>query len=217
MSIIKRLLRFLFCRIAVPIFRAVGSLFFDARYLRGKYFDASLAGWRWALRSILFRKILGFNRLARYPVSPLIGIDDPTKIEFDVDDLQIFQSWGCYYSNSNGGRIVIGKGTWVAPNVGFITTNHMLLDPDRHQAPRDIHIGAGCWIGMNAVILPGVELGEHTVVGAGAVVMRSFPRGWCVLAGVPARLICDLAPGEAAELVGNSIKLKAGGRAPADT
>jgi acetyltransferase-like isoleucine patch superfamily enzyme len=47
-----------------------------------------------------------------------------------------------------------------------------LLDPDRHEAPRDIHIGAGCWIGMNAVILPGVELDEHTVVGAGTVVMQ---------------------------------------------
>jgi acetyltransferase-like isoleucine patch superfamily enzyme len=40
---------------------------------------------------------------------------------------------------------------------------------------------------MNSIILPGVELGPHTVVGAGAVVTHSFPKGHCVLVGVPAR------------------------------
>ena len=202
---------------AVPILRSVCSLFFDKRYLRGKHFDESAIGWRWAARSILWQRVLGFNREARYPVSPLIGIDEPANIQFDVDDLTMFQSWGSYFSNSYGGRIVIGKGTWIAPNVGLITTNHMLLDPARHEVPRDIHIGANCWIGMNAVILPGVDLGEHTVVGAGAVVTHSFPNGWCVLAGVPARQIRDLAAWEADGLADNSIKLEAGGRAPVDS
>lgn len=216
MSIIKRLRRFFFFRIAVPILRAVCSLFFDKCYLRGRHFDESATGWRWAVRSILWQRILGFNRATRYPVSPLIGIDEPANIHFDVDDLNIFQSWGSYFSNSYGGQIVIGKGTWVAPNVGFITTNHKLLNPDQHDAPRDIYIGASCWIGMNAVILPGVNLGEHTIVGAGSVVTHSFPHGWCVLAGVPARLIRDLALREAAELVDNSTHLTAGGCPPAD-
>ena len=42
---------------------------------------------------------------------------------------------------------------------------------------------------MNAMIMPGVELGPHTVVGAGAVVTKSFPEGHCVIAGNPAKLI----------------------------
>jgi acetyltransferase-like isoleucine patch superfamily enzyme len=46
---------------------------------------------------------------------------------------------------------------------------------------------------MNSVVLPGVHLGDHTVVGAGSVVTRSFPEGNCILAGAPARLIKDMA------------------------
>ena len=53
-------------------------------------------------------------------------------------------------------------------------------------------LGKECWIGSNAVILPGVRLGEHTVVGAGAVVTKSFEEGWCVIGGVPARKIKDI-------------------------
>jgi hypothetical protein len=92
MSIIKRLRRLIFFGMAVPIMRAVCSLLFDKCYLRGKHFDESATGWRWAVRSILWQRILGFNRAARYPVSPLIGIDEPANIHFDVDDLQMFQS-----------------------------------------------------------------------------------------------------------------------------
>ncbi|MEQ1824103.1 MAG: DapH/DapD/GlmU-related protein, partial [Fimbriimonadaceae bacterium] len=49
-----------------------------------------------------------------------------------------------------------------------------------------------CWIGMNAVVLPGVTLGDRTVVAAGAVVTKSFPEGWCIVAGVPAKLLRSL-------------------------
>lgn len=45
---------------------------------------------------------------------------------------------------------------------------------------------------MNAVILPGVHLGDHTIVGAGSVVTRSFPEGNIIIAGVPAKKIKDL-------------------------
>ena len=49
---------------------------------------------------------------------------------------------------------------------------------------------------MNSVILPGVTLGEHTVVGAGSVVTKSFPDGHCVIAGNPAIIIRSLDGGK---------------------
>ena len=45
---------------------------------------------------------------------------------------------------------------------------------------------------MNSVILPGVVLGEKTIVGAGSVVTKSFLEGYCVIAGNPAKKIKDL-------------------------
>jgi acetyltransferase-like isoleucine patch superfamily enzyme len=164
-------------------------LLFDKKYLRGRYFDASLVGWTWVLRSLLFQKILGFNRHVPWPVSPFIAIDDPRNLEFDVDDLNNFQTFGCYFSNSGGGKIVIGSGTWIAPNVGIITTNHSLDDISKLGEPSTVSIGKHCWLGMNSVILPRVRLGDHCIVGAGSIVTKSYPEGYCVLAGSPAQVI----------------------------
>lgn len=171
------------------MWRQLASLFFDKKYLRGRHFDASLVGWKWVLRSILFQKILGFNRHVPWPVSPFMSIDDPQNLEFDVNDLNNFQTFGCYFSNSFGGKIIIGSGTWIAPNVGIITTNHSLDDVAKPSEPSTVYIGKNCWLGMNSVILPRVHLGDHCIVGAGAVVTKSFPDGYCVLAGVPAQVI----------------------------
>lgn len=54
---------------------------------------------------------------------------------------------------------------------------------------KDVVIGSNCWIGMNAVILPGVVLGDRTIVGAGGIVTKSFPNGHCIIAGNPAKII----------------------------
>ncbi len=61
--------------------------------------------------------------------------------------------------------------------------------PNKHLPPKDVHLVEHCWIGMNSMILPGVTLGPHTVVGAGSVVTKSFPDGYCVIAGNPAKII----------------------------
>ena len=88
--------------------------------------------------------------------------------------------------------IIIGKGTYIAPNVGIVTTNHDTSNLDRHLPGKNVELGKSCWIGMNSVILPGVVLGDNTIVGAGSVVTKSFPEGHCVIAGNPARKIKDL-------------------------
>lgn len=98
---------------------------------------------------------------------------------------------GCYVQAIGG--IEIGDYTQIAPNVGIISANHDLYDNRVHVAKR-VSIGSYSWIGMGAVILPGVRLGDFTIVGANAVVTKSFEEGYCVIAGNPARLIRRLAP-----------------------
>ena len=179
---------------AVYAARVLGPLFFDATYLRGRHFTASQRGWRWVLRGIWFQHVLGFNRHVPWPIHPTATVHGPGNVEFDVDDLNCFQSPGCYFQ-AFAGRITVGKGTYIGPNVGIITSNHDPTNLEAHQPPQDVVIGADCWIGMNVVILPGVLLGDHTIVGAGAVVTRSFVEGHCVLGGNPARVIEPRAEG----------------------
>ena len=112
-------------------------------------------------------------------------------ISFHPDNIDNFWKPGCYYQCWNG-RITIGKGIWIAQNVGIITENHDPLRLEHHLEAQDVVIGEDCWIGMNAAILPGVELGNQTVVGAGAIVTHSFKEGTCIIAGVPAKFIRKL-------------------------
>jgi hypothetical protein len=181
----------LFRYLSVPLLRLVAPLLFDRQYLTGRPFSADGIGWRWVQRSILTQRILSYNRDVPWPTSPFTTISNWHNIDFDPDDLVMFQQFGVYFQNF-AGRISIGKGTFVAPNVGIITANHELHDPSVHQTGQDVVIGAHCWIGMNSVILPGVVLGDHTVVGAGAVVTHSFPEGHIVLGGLPAKPIQSL-------------------------
>lgn len=103
---------------------------------------------------------------------------------------------GCWIGQQSffhsAGGITLGKNVGVGPGVKILTSAHDLAVgtdlPIMHRpiqfAP--VIVGDGCDIGVGAVILPGVTLGEHVQVGAGAVVTRSFPAK-AVIAGVPAR------------------------------
>lgn len=94
------------------------------------------------------------------------------------------------YIQGNGG-IYIGDYVTIARNVGIISGNHDVYDHSKH-IDKEVRIGDHSWIGMNVMIMPGVVLGPRTVVGAGSVVTKSFPDGYCVIAGNPARLIKEL-------------------------
>ena len=175
-------------KIVIKAIRIFLLVFYDSRYLEGKYFDHSILGYKWCLKGLFWQKIMGLNRHIPWPVSPFILISDAKNMTFDLDDLNNFQGFGNYYQNF-AAKIIIGKGTYIAPNVGIITANHDIDNLDSHLPGKDVILGKKCWIGMNSVILPGVELGDHTIVGAGSVVTKSFPEGNCVIAGNPAKLI----------------------------
>jgi len=170
---------------------------YDRKYLKGKYFSGRLkgimaVGWRWVVTDCMARFFLGINRGIPFPVSPRITVVNPHNIIFSIDDLNNFQGVGKYFQSIGNAKIILGKGTWIANNVGIITTNHDINNPSIHNEGKDVIIGKNCWIGMNSVILPGVILGDNTTVGAGSVVTKSFEEGYCVIAGNPAKKIKDI-------------------------
>lgn len=81
---------------------------------------------------------------------------------------------------------------YIARGCALITSNHDFMNLDKHQGFKNISLGDHCWLATNVVLIPGVVLGPHTVVGANAVVTKSFEEGYCVLAGIPAKKIKDL-------------------------
>ena len=85
---------------------------------------------------------------------------------------------------------VLEDGCWIGPNVA-VTNARYPLAPDAKATLKGPSIRSGAKIGANATLLPGIEIGENALVGAGAVVVRDVPPGKVVV-GNPARIIKDI-------------------------
>lgn len=94
-----------------------------------------------------------------------------------------------YIQARNG--IVIGRNVRLGPGVKIISASHNLLNYDVHDKTEPIEIGDNCWLAADVIVLPGVKLGKHVVVAAGAVVTKSFSDN-CLIGGVPAHVIKQL-------------------------
>lgn len=92
------------------------------------------------------------------------------------------------------GAIRLGDGVRIGAHASLLAFNHS-MEPDRpvfRQPLTSVGIAVGddVWIGSNVVVVDGVTIGEHSVIGAGAVVTRDVPP-WSVMAGNPARRLRD--------------------------
>ncbi len=96
-----------------------------------------------------------------------------------------------YVQARNG--IHIGSNFRMGPGVGLISANHREDDYDIHLETNSIIIGDNVWIGMNAVVLPGVSIGSNVMIGANSVVTKNIPSN-VVAAGNPCRVIRDKKP-----------------------
>jgi acetyltransferase-like isoleucine patch superfamily enzyme len=161
---------------------------FKSKYFKGKLCGIAGTGWRWVMDDIHGRIFLRTNKGVPFPISPYNTVINPKNIVFDPDDLHIFNGKGRFFQAENA-MIMIGSGCYIANNVGLVSSNHDIMDPSKNGKSGDIVLGEKCWIGMNSVIMSGVHLGDHTIVGAGSVVTKSFPEGHCVIAGTPAKII----------------------------
>lgn len=91
-------------------------------------------------------------------------------------------------------HIYVGDRTKFGPNVTVATAGHPILPELREQAYQynfPVHIGKNCWIGSGAVILPGVTIGDNSVIGAGSVVTKDIPAN-VVAVGNPCRVLREI-------------------------
>ena len=99
-----------------------------------------------------------------------------------------------YRSRIIGGDLTIGDYVMMGPDVLIITDNHKFSDTNstmwsQGQAPSEpVFIGNDVWIGARSIILPGVHVGDHVIIGAGSIVTKDIPE-WAIVAGNPARIL----------------------------
>lgn len=91
-------------------------------------------------------------------------------------------------------HIYVGDCTMFGPNVTVATAGHP-IDPElrakAYQYNMPVHIGKNCWLGAGVIVLPGVTIGDNTVIGAGSVVTKDIPAN-VVAVGNPCRVLREI-------------------------
>jgi acetyltransferase-like isoleucine patch superfamily enzyme len=106
----------------------------------------------------------------------------------------VFINHACSFLDLGG--ITIEDDVLIGPRVNLVTESHPLDPADRKALlTKPIVIKRRAWIGAGATILPGVTIGENSVVAAGAVVSRDVPAN-TVVAGVPAKVVKSISQDE---------------------
>jgi acetyltransferase-like isoleucine patch superfamily enzyme len=102
----------------------------------------------------------------------------------------VFINHGCSFLDLGG--ITIEDDVLIGPQVKLVTENHP-VDPSNRKSLdlKSIHIGKNVWLGASAIILPGVTVGENSIVAAGAVVTKDVPSN-TIVGGVPAKHIKNI-------------------------
>ena len=91
-------------------------------------------------------------------------------------------------------HIYIGDYTMLGPNVVIATAGHPILPELREKALQfnmPVHIGRNCWLGAGVIVLPGVTIGDNTVIGAGSVVTKDIPAN-VVAVGNPCKILREI-------------------------
>lgn len=139
-----------------------------------------------------FKKILGIARNGDFLLHFTSRVNSPKNIivlesnNSSTVYLSLATSGGCYYQAING--IEFGGGTIWANNCSFISANHSFKDLKKHNKSSKIIIGENVWIGSQCVILPGIQIGDNSIIGAGSVVTKSIPTN-SIAVGNPAKVI----------------------------
>lgn len=162
---------------------------------------------------ILKEQLIFLDSLKQYNDIPHVQLE---KREQKLKEMLAEAGDGCYiespfFSNFGGRHVHLGKGvyanfnltlvddthiyiddyTMIGPNVTIATAGHPILPQLRQQGLQfnmPVHIGKNCWLGAGVIVLPGVSIGDNTVIGAGSIVTRDIPAN-VIAVGNPCRVM----------------------------
>mgnify|MGYP002853755922 CR=1 FL=1 len=141
-----------------------------------------------------------------------VRMDTPPYRKFSLGDYSVVESYSCINNavgdvvigdhtriglhNTVIGPVTIGSHVNLAQGITITALNHNFAEKEQRideqgVSTNPVKIGDDIWIGANAVILPGVSIGNHSVVAAGAVVTKDVP-AHSLVAGVPAKIIKEI-------------------------
>ena len=135
----------------------------------------------------LFSKLTGKEIDKNFCIFPPFYTDCGKNIKIGK---KVFINSCCRFQDQGG--IEIGDGVLIGHNTTIATLNHS-FNPEKRAdiRPKSVKIGNNVWIGSDCTILPGVEIGDGAIIGAGSVVTKSIPKN-SVAAGNPARIIREI-------------------------
>lgn len=133
---------------------------------------------------VLFSKLTGTQVDKSFRCFPPFYTDCGKNIKIGKN---VFINACCRFQDQGG--IEIGDGSLIGHNTTIATLNHD-FNPDKRANlhPSPVKIGKNVWIGSDSTILPGVEIGDGAVIGAGSVVTKNVPAN-SIAVGSPARVI----------------------------
>ena len=128
-------------------------------------------------------------------VGERVWIEPDFKCEFGSnihigDDVYI--NFGCVILDC--AKVTIGEHTLLGPNVGLYAANHSTDAEERINGGcygKPITIGKNCWLGGDVKVVPGVSIGDGTIVGTGSIVTKDIPAG-VIAVGNPCHVLCKI-------------------------
>lgn len=134
-----------------------------------------------------------FSKLTESEIDETFGLFPPFYTDCGKNikiGKNVFINACCRFQDQGG--IEIGDGTLIGHNTTIATLNHD-FNPAKRQnlTPRSVKIGKNVWIGSDCTILPGVEIGDGAIIGAGSVVTKSIPAN-TIAVGNPAKVIKEI-------------------------
>lgn len=134
-----------------------------------------------------------FSRLTGRQVDESFELFAPFYTDFGrniVVGENVFINQNCTFMDRGG--ITLEDRVLIAPRVNLITINHILAPQSRRDTEsRPIHICKNVWLGTGVTVMPGVTVGENTIIAAGSVVTKDIPPG-VIAAGIPAKIIKEI-------------------------